>query len=438
MKEVTEHSAEKNGDVFSDEEMRTYASLLKDAYPEPRGNIKDSVMAQIRRNSYAEIKINKKLKTRRLIVRYGSLAACLAVITLAGINILPRLADSTSSDSASVAVVSDDAALTEEAYAAVTADTAAEAAAETTAATTQEDADSADKGRAILKNYSLSMFVPVHGSAVIEDEEETAVPQTDDIPEDDKTVSNDGTEELLAGAYADEDGVYYGAVIESSLMASSFGGNYVYVPTKNCAHSSVFRNSYHDIPKKLISIVGEDEFNAWAFSLTEDGDCAVNMVSFYRYFTEADDTFAEEFRNFAEGDGAYYCDIPDVSLFEEGKWDEIEAYYNNGGNPEESIDDYFEYRFKTALITEIGVSSYTKWLAENGMNNISDWAISDLAGAFDISLDRLGEIYDSEKAEFKSEYADCTLFAYDFDKIITDSETGVIYGGEKDAEYRIY
>ena len=87
---------------------------------------------------------------------------------------------------------------------------------------------------------------------------------------------------------------------------------------KSCAHSSVFRNSYHDIPKNLVALAGKEELSDWAFSLADEDKCAVNIVSFYRYFSEKDETFAAKFRDFALGDGAYYCDIPDVSLFEEG------------------------------------------------------------------------------------------------------------------------
>ncbi len=428
MKRITEQSADKNEDVLSDEEMRSYASLIAEAYPSPKRSIKDSVMAEIRgtKNTATDIIISKKTKRRKLFVRYGSLAACLAIVVLVGIGVLPRLTDR-------IAVSTDSAVgSAAEAYAAETEQYEDEKIAETSATVTESADDSAGngKGSAILKNYSLSLFTPVHGSAVIEDEETADVPQGDDIPEEDEEGA------LLYDTSENADMAGYGLSVGASLMTESYT-RYVYIPTVSCVHSSVFRNSYHDIPKKLINAVGEDEFNAWAFSLTEDGKCTVNIVSFYRYFANEIDTFAEEFAEFAAGDGAYYCDIPDISLFEDGKWDEIEEYYIGGGSYDESVGDYFEYRFKTALITEIGVSSYTGWLANNGMKNVSDWSISDAVGAFDISRERLEEMYDKVKTDFESEF-DTVPFTYDFDKIVSNTVSNGLSGRECDAEYRIY
>ena len=72
------------------------------------------------------------------------------------------------------------------------------------------------------------------------------------------------------------------------------------------------------------------------------------------------------------------------------------------------------------------------------MKYVSDWSISDIAAAFGISAERLGEIYDSVKNDFEREYPDCTLFTYDFEKIVSDTQTNARGARERDAEYRIY
>ena len=443
MSEDLRYNEEEGGAAFSDEEMRKYTTLLREAYPSPRTSIKDSVMAQIRAEKNGKVldaagSAKNKTKhgmTKRLLIRYGSLAACLAIVTLVGVNILPQITKKSASmnDTASVYSLENEAV---------------------ERSAVQGDAARND----IVKNshMSLSLIPQVYGSAVIDDENETILPESsDDIPENGECETECKSAQANDIFEAADEDILTGSLYSSNLEESAVSAdtvysmmdsaelysahvNYIYSPVKNCVHSSVFRNSYHDIPKNLVALAGKEEFSDWTFSLTDEDKCDVNMVSFYKHFSEIDDSFAAKFRDFALGDGAYYCDIPDITLFEEGRWDEITAYYENGGDKAGSVEDYFEYKYKTALISEVGVSSYTSWLSKNGMKYVSDWSISDIAAAFGISAERLHEIYDSVKTDFEREYPDCTLFTYDFDKIVSDTQSNGPSGRERDAEYRIY
>lgn len=457
MSEDLRYNEEESGAVFSNEEMQRYTAILRAAYPSPQTSIKDLVMAQIRAEKDGKVLKTadstknriKHGKAKRLLVRYGSLAACLAIVTLVGVNILPQIMKK----SASTNDIASAYSLETEAV----SDAADEGAAAEERSTVQSNAVRND----IVKNshMSLSLIPPVYGSAVIDDENNT-IPDasgesSDDIPEHGEygmecksvltnDINNAADEDILESSLYSSSGTDSavsaddGYAVMDSAMLESAHMNYIFSPVKNCAHSSVFRNSYHDIPKNLVAVAGKEEFSDWTFSLADEDRCDVNMVSFYRYFSEKDETFAAKFRDFAMGDGAYYCDIPDVALFEEGKWDEITAYYENGGDKEGSEQDYLEYKYKTALISEVGVSSYTKWLSKNGMKYVSDWSMSDIAAAFGISADRLSEIYDSVKADFEREYPDCTMFTYDFEKIASDTQTNTTSARERDAEYRVY
>lgn len=440
MRENYDHSKSCDGmdDCSGHNENERLAALLNEAYPHPKTDIRSSVMAQIRAESSIK-KISKIQRRKRLLVRYGSLAACMAIITLVGVKTLPKYI--------------------------VNENTTAADTNETVAYYAEGSEDSEEKSvSAVVKNYKTSLFAsPVYGSALLEDDELDAYDDYDgeDIPEDcaisedcaryvptffsERAAETDEFENYGAaiGESATEECDSEESVLEDAAEAKDERGTgaifYRYIPVKNCEHSAVFRNSYHDIPKNLVSVVGNEEFNSWAFETVEEGRGEVNMVTFYRHFSQTDEDFAEEFRSFAEGDGAYYCDLPAVELFENGEWDKIAEYYENGGEYDKMVGNYFEYKFKTALISEIGSSKYTRYLLKNGIKCVSDWAISDIVRDFGISKERLSEIYDNVRAEVEAEYPDVALFTYDLDKI-TDANVnaGFENGMAIDAGYRIY
>lgn len=95
-------------------------------------------------------------------------------------------------------------------------------------------------------------------------------------------------------------------------------------------------------------------------------------------------------------------------------------------------------KYKTALTSEVGVSSYTS-LAVEKRHEIR-LRLVDIRYCRRIRYlsERLGEIYDSVKNDFEREYPDCTLFTYDFEKIVSDTQTNARGARERDAKYRIY
>ena len=161
MSEDLRYNEEESGAVFSDEEMKKYSSLLRAAYPTPQTSIKNSVMAQIRAEKDGKVlKVadstknkTKHSKAKRLLVRYGSLAACLAIVTLVGVNVLPHIMKKSASMN----------------------DTASAYSLETAADVLISDENPAEEERSAARNdivknshMSLSLIPPVYGSAVIE------------------------------------------------------------------------------------------------------------------------------------------------------------------------------------------------------------------------------------------------------------------------------
>lgn len=431
MKEDIKLKHANDASAFTEDELESYHELLKSAYPSPKRSIKDSVMAEIRSESKVldvadSRKKKNKNKRMRLLVKYGSLAACLAVVTLVGAKLIPN-------------------------YSLMTADTVGneavrmiEGAFETCAVAADEDAV---KNNVLVKNYAMTLFAtPAYGSAVIEDEVCEKYSDEAEAADDEieygvaadsaaPTAEEAVVEEVVEEEIENERSAIY--LMNTVPMNSSYT-YYIYTPVTGCEHSNVFRNSYHDIPKNLIALVGKEDFNRWAFETTESSRREVNMVEFYRHFSKDNRKFVSAFRAFAEGDGAYYCDIPDVDLFENGEWDKITEYYNNGGEYDKCVGNFFEYRYKNALVAEITVSEYTKWLNKNGMLYLSDWSISDIAHDFGITAERLSEIYDVVYEKFIKEYTDAELFTYDFDLLASQIRAEYTDGLVRDIAQRIY
>ncbi len=430
MKEDIKLKHENDASAFTEDELETYHELLKSAYPSPKRSIKNSVMAEIRSESKVlEVADSRKQKNKnkrmRLLVKYGSLVACLAVVTLVVAKLIPN-------------------------YSLMTADTVGNKAVRMCEGVIETCAVAADenalKNNVLVKNYAMALFAtPAYGSAVIDDEvcdkySDEAEAADDEIGYGVATDSaaptvEEAVEEVIEEEVENERSAVY--LMNTVPMNSSYT-YYIYTPVMGCEHSNVFRNSYHDIPKNLIALVGKENFNRWAFETTESSRREVNMVEFYRHFSKDNRKFVSAFRAFAEGDGSYYFDIPDVDLFENSEWDKIKEYYNNGGEYDRCVGNFFEYRYKNALIPEITVSEYTKWLSKNGMLYISDWSISDMACDFDITAERLSEIYDAVYDKFIKEYPDAELFTYDFDLLASQIRAEYTNGLARDIEQRIY
>lgn len=424
MKEDIKLKHENDASAFTEDELELYHELLKSAYPSPKRSIKDSVMAEVRSESKVlEVADSRKQKNKnkrmRLLVKYGSLAACLALVTLVGVKLIPNYSLMTADTTGNEAVRMSEGAF------------------ETSAVAADEDSV---KNNVLVKNYAMTLFAtPAYGSAVIEDEVCEKYSDEAEAADDEIEYGVAAEEAVVEEAVEEEIENERSAVyLMNTVPMNSSYTYYIYAPVTGCEHSNVFRNSYHDIPKNLIALAGKEDFNRWAFETTESSRSEVNMVEFYRHFSKDNRKFVSAFRAFVEGDGSYYCDIPDVDLFENGEWDKITEYYDNGGEYNKCVGNFFEYRYKNALIAEITVSEYTKWLSKNGMLYLSDWSISDMACDFDITAERLSEIYDVVYEKFIKEYPDAELFTYDFDLLASQIRAEYTDGLARDTEQRIY
>lgn len=70
---------------FTPEELNLYRSALDEAYPAPKSDIHGNVMKAIR----AERILKKQRARRALFVKWGSVAACLAIVCLVGWRVIP-------------------------------------------------------------------------------------------------------------------------------------------------------------------------------------------------------------------------------------------------------------------------------------------------------------------------------------------------------------
>lgn len=78
------------------EELTLYLKFIEYAYPTPKTDLRQAVSARIREEQYQSSRIKKKslINKNRItskIVKWSSLAACIAIICLAGIKVIPSL-----------------------------------------------------------------------------------------------------------------------------------------------------------------------------------------------------------------------------------------------------------------------------------------------------------------------------------------------------------
>lgn len=325
---------------MNDEELR---KLLGEAYPAPKKNISSGVMREIALE-------RRRAKIRAAAVRYSSLAACLIIVTIAGLRIAGVLPDTVGED--------DPMLYSAELEVAAAGNPSAEDA---------EEKSPTPRSSIFIQNdasASMKMFF---------------APAAADEPVD--RCADDADEEEVS---SDE---LFGAALASAPLGACYtpgkGDGYhdsaEYIPPTDCEHSSVWKNTYHDIPRAFVSLVGMREYKAWAGrKAAADGECAVNLASFYEHFSSECPAFREKFLKLVSGDAKYWCDVPDVSLFEEERYDEIEEYYVSGGDPAKCEENEREYEEKLALVREATVAGYTRFLSEKGYSSMSDWDCSEL------------------------------------------------------------
>lgn len=425
-------------DDMTPEELRLYREILDAAYPTPKRDIKSGVMQAVRKEAAGEfsdaaeiIKPNKKKpeRWREAFVRWGSLAASIVIVAVAGVHLLPTLlTPETTGDSAHKEAF---------VYTSGSVGTPSEEA-ETSAVT-------AEVGQLYKTAYNGSLLNRI---AIAEDEAEAEedIPELEEIEEIEEKSEAEEIAEVGSTAY-DHDIEDYAdgaaamaeeAVTEAAAEAEKTpetmpeteaetmpetmaAAEYLpdrtanFVPQIQCVHTGVFRDSYHEIPELLIAEVGEDEYYAWANEVSREDPCAVNIYGFLQYFGISQTSFA---MYLSTSDIAYYCDYPIDVLYESDEA-AVEEYYAGGGRFDEMTADYFEYELKLALVSEIGVTKYTEWLRENAYLAVRNWSMAKMVKDNGIDDRRFTEIYNELAQTFaeNEDYAGYTIPEYELAKI---------------------
>ena len=421
-------------DLLSDDDLARLVSLVRSAYPAPPDGFGEAVMKKIRDENRAltqpqpDAKILPAADSRKTkrsfgpILRFGAAAACILFVGAVAVRILPTFTRDLAADKAAPAEASaSEAAFDMEADEAVPESYAdamipAEAAAEeemelpadsaaNAAVITTAEPPAAPEMPAPDPGYDGKLSAQDAPEAVFE---AAAVPEAEAAEESETLYgtweyAEDGgafpEESLMAAGlpgFGEEDGMSLrlfnlngleeeaGEAKRMTSSAENSGASlapndapfYYYVRTE-CAHSSAFRNSYHDIPDVLIAKAGADEFGAWASEVQREDLCGVNILSFALRFGLT----AEEI--LSTGDVWYYLDMPeDLALTEENAA-AVEAYYRNGGDPGKMAERYLVYEWKTAVIREIGLDSYLAWRGPE--TALRSWTLEEAAEHFNLS-----------------------------------------------------
>jgi len=433
-------------DLLSDDDLARLVSLVRSAYPAPPDGFGEAVMKKIRDENRAltqpqpDAKILPAADSRKTkrsfgpILRFGAAAACILFVGAVAVRILPTFTRDLAADKAAPAEASaSEAAFDMEADEAVPesyadamipaeaeaeeemelpADSAANAAVITTA-----EPPAAPEMPAPDPGYDGKLSAQDAPEAVFE---AAAVPEAEAAEESEtlygswEYAAEDGAfpeESLMAAGlsgFGEEDGMSLrlfnlngleeeaGEAKRMTSSAENSGASlapndapfYYYVRTE-CAHSSAFRNSYHDIPDVLIAKAGADEFGAWASEVQREDLCGVNILSFaLRFGLTAEDLLST-------GDVWYYLDLPeDLALTEENAA-AVEAYYRNGGDPGKMAERYLVYEWKTAVIREVGLDAYLAWRGPE--TALRSWTLEEAAEHFNLSDSTMEKLYLSAK-----------------------------------------
>ena len=432
-------------DLLSDDDLARLVSLLRSAYPAPPDGFGEAVMKKIRdeNRTAAQPQPDAKIlpaadsrKTKRSfgpILRFGAAAACILFVGAVAVRILPTFTRDLAADKAAPAEASaSEAAFDREADEAVPesyadamipaeaeaeeemelpADSAANAAAEPPAAPEMPAPDPGYDGKLSAQDAPEAVFeaaVPEAEAEAEAAEESETLYGTWEYAEDGGAFPEESLMAAGLSGFGEENGMSLrlfnlngleeeaGEAKRMTSSAENSGASlapddapfYYYVRTE-CAHSSAFRNSYHDIPDVLIAKAGADEFGAWAAEVQREDLCGVNILSFALRFGLT----AEEL--LSAGDVWYYLDLPeDLALTEENAA-AVEAYYRNGGDPGKMAERYLVYEWKTAVIREAGLDAYLAWRGPE--TALRSWTLEEAADKFNLSDSTMEKLYLSAK-----------------------------------------
>ncbi len=379
-------------DGLTPEELTLLKEALDTAWPPPEKSLRDGVMAQIRR----ERAMAKKRALRNRVVKYGSLAACLLLVTMVGIRVLPAM-NSKSADMAAA-----------DRYTLTAGNTApAEAAPETAAQGYSENEKSGkNDGEPMQAVPGSTVSASAEDGGILITEEavsEEALPETEaeTLAETSAPYSKllfsaapAETEEECAVAECEAEGMEeYADAVETCAADAAVN--------TACAHSAVFADSYHTIPEMIIACTGEDVYLAW---LDGTEGCDRNIAEYLNYMEENSSVLLSDIEMVYDATDLWYWYDWDFGLLESGDSDAVEEYYRNGGNFSEMVKRDTEYRFKLALLDEMGAE----------MNvDVCAWSIADLVESENITLSALTEIYEKSADGVTADYPGYAPQQYD-------------------------
>lgn len=384
---MNDHMNENNTaeDGLATEELALLKEALDAAWPPPQKSLRDGVMVQIRRERAAA----KRRAFLNRAVKYGSLAACLLLVTAAGFRILPGLA----SKSADMAA---------DAYNMASAPAEAEV---------MEYADADGNGEIPKKTMLFSTQSTVLGT---EDVTEDVVEAEEAMPE---TQPETAAPMLMFAAGSKTGEAEEAAVTECEAEAAEETALADDAPEILCDHSGVFADSYHTIPDVIIACTGEDVYLAW---LDGTGGCERNIADYLNYMEENSSVLLSDIEMIYDATDLWYRYDWNFSLFGTGDSDAIEEYYRNGGDFAGMVKRDSEYRFKLALLDETGAA----------MNvDVCAWSIADLVEAENITLAALTEIYEKSAVGVEADYPGYAPQQYDLAAL-----HDYAYSAENDAE----
>jgi len=424
---MNDHLNENNipEDGLSPEELALLKEALDAAWPPPKKSLRDGVMAQVKR----ERTLMRRRAIRNRIVKYGSFAACLLLVTIAGIRVLPSLT-SKSADMASA-----------DGYAYTMATSApAETSPETVTQYTSgaaDDADSAETVPAVLfstmSTTAAEPAAPVPEEAYPETEAELieeAAPETS--PETEAAPSN---KMMFAAAPAET--AEECAVVECEAeVTEEYADNAADCLTDAlCAHSGVFADSYHVIPEVVIACTGEDVYLAW---LDGTEGCDRNIADYLNYMEANSFVLLSDIEMIYDATDLWYRYDWNFDLFESGNPEAVEEYYRNGGNFAEMVKRDTEYRFKLALLDETGAEKTV---------DVCAWSIADLVEEEGMTLLTLTAVYEASADEVEGDYPGYAAQEYDLAALhdyayseANDAETppgAIAHGRHEDEMFRI-
>lgn len=384
---MNDHMKENNTaeDGLEAEELALLKEALDAAWPPPKTSLRDGVMSQIRRERAAA----KRRALLNRAVKYGSLAACLLLVTAAGFRILPGLASKSAEMAADAYNMA--AAPAEEAV--------------------MEYADADENGEITKKNMLFStQSTAAETEAAAEAEE--AVPETEQ-----EALPETAAPMLMFAAGPKTEKTEEAAVTECEAETAEETALADDATEILCDHSGVFADSYHDIPEVIIACTGEDVYLAW---LDGTEGCDRNIADYLRYMEANSSVLLSDIEMIYDATDLWYRYDWNFSLFGTGDSEAIEEYYKNGGDFAGMVKRDSEYRFKLALLDETGAA----------MNvDVCAWSIADLVEAENITLSALEEIYEKSAVSAAADYPGYEVQHYDLAAL-----HDYAYSAENDAE----